>query len=130
MIFLDSDICIHFLNGKDAALLKRFQENSPADLKIASIVQAELLFGVQNSKKKQANGSKLARFLEPLEIISFDSKAASIYAQIRFELAKRGALIGPNDLILAATVLANDGALATRNTGEFKRLAQLRLEIW
>jgi len=130
MIFLDSDICIHFLNGKDLDLIRKFQAKSPYDLKIASIVQAELLFGVQNSKKARENGLKLAQFLEPYEIVSFDSRAASIYAGIRFELTKKGNLIGPNDLVLAATVIANQGSLATRNMGEFKRLRELRLEEW
>ena len=130
MIFLDSDVCIHFLNGKDTNLIKRFQANSPADIKIASIVQAELLFGVANSKKIRENGLKLTKFLEPYEILTFDSLAASIYAQIRFELSKKGNLIGPNDLILAATVMANNGTLATRNIGEFKRLEKLNIETW
>jgi len=130
MIFLDSDVCIHFLNGKDTNLIKRFQANSPADIKIASIVQAELLFGVANSKKIRENGLKLTKFLEPYEILTFDSLAASIYAQIRFELSKKGNLIGPNDLILAATVMANNGTLATRNIGEFKRLEKLNIEAW
>jgi tRNA(fMet)-specific endonuclease VapC len=130
MIFLDSDICIHFLNGKDSDLIKRFQANSPRDIKIASIVQAELLFGVANSTKVRENGAKLKRFLEPYEILPFDSRAASVYAQIRFELGKKGNLIGPNDLILAATVLANQGTLVTRNVGEFRRLENLNLENW
>lgn len=130
MIFLDSDVCIHFLNGKDSTLLKKFQSHSPSDLKIASIVQAELLFGVQNSKKIRDNSAKLAKFLEPYEVVSFDSTAAAIYAQIRFELAKKETPIGPNDFILAATVLANAGSLATRNVGEFKRLDKLKIEIW
>jgi tRNA(fMet)-specific endonuclease VapC len=130
VIFLDSDICIHFLNGKDLSVLKKFQEHKPGDLKIASIVQAELLFGVQNSKKKLENSEKLSRFLEPYEIVSFDDRAAAVYAQVRFELAKKGTLIGPNDLILAATVIANNGSLVTRNVGEFKRLARLKLEAW
>jgi len=130
MIFLDSDICIHFLNGKDPDLIKRFQAQSPADLKVASIVQAELLFGVANSKKIRENGAKLAKFLEPYEIVNFDDRAASAYAKIRFELTKKGALIGPNDLILAATVIANQGSLATRNIGEFKRLEDLQIEAW
>ncbi len=130
MIFLDSDICIHFLNGKDPDLIKRFQAQSPADLKVASIVQAELLFGVANSKKIRENGAKLAKFLEPYEIVNFDDRAASVYAKIRFELTKKGALIGPNDLILAATVIANQGSLATRNIGEFKRLEDLQIEAW
>lgn len=130
MIFLDSDICIHFLNGKDPDLVKKFQSQSPRDLKIASVVQAELMFGVQNSKRVRENGTKLNKFLEPYEIISFDSLAAKIYAQIRYELTKKGALIGPNDFILAATVIANNGSLATRNVGEFKRLANLKIETW
>ena len=130
MIFLDSDICMHFLKGKDASVLKKFQEQKPSDLKIASIVQAELLFGVQNSKKKLENSKKLSRFLEPYEIVSFDDRAAAVYAQIWFELAKKGTLIGPNALILAATVIANDSSLATRNVGEFKQLTRLKLEDW
>lgn len=130
MIFLDSDICIHFLNGKDPALIEKFQAQTPNDLKIASVVQAELLFGVQNSKKARENSVKLAKFLEPFEIISFDSRSAVVYAQIRFQLTKRGTLIGPNDLILAATVIANQGSLATRNVGEFARLEDLRIENW
>jgi tRNA(fMet)-specific endonuclease VapC len=130
MIFLDSDICIHFLNGKDPEIIERFQAQSPADLKIASIVQAELMFGAQNSKKQRENTSKLAKFFEPYEIIDFDRQAAAIYAQIRFELTKKGTLIGPNDLILAATVIANHGSLATRNIGEFKRLTNLKIETW
>lgn len=130
MIFLDSDICIHFLNGKDPDLIKKFQAYSPTELKVASIVQAELLFGVANSKKIRQNSSKLAKFLEPYDIVPFDSRAASVYAKIRFELSKKGNLIGPNDLILAATVIANQGTLVTRNIGEFKRLESLNIETW
>lgn len=130
MIFLDSDICIHFLNGKDPALIQKFQAQTPNDLKIASVVQAELLFGVQNSKKSRENGAKLAKFLDPFEIIDFGSRAAEVYAQIRLELTKKGTPIGPNDMILAATVIANQGSLATRNVGEFARLENLRIELW
>lgn len=130
MIFLDSDICIHFLNGKDPDLIKKFQAYSPTELKVASIVQAELLFGAANSKKIRQNSSKLAKFLEPYDIVPFDSRAASVYAKIRFELSKKGNLIGPNDLILAATVIANQGTLVTRNIGEFKRLESLNIETW
>lgn len=130
MIFLDSDICIHFLNGRDSGLITRFQEHSPNDIKIASIVQAELLFGVTNSKKVRENGIKLTKFLEPFEILPFDGLAASIYAQIRFELSRQGNLIGPNDLILAATVIAHKGTLITRNVGEFTRIESLYVETW
>jgi len=35
-----------------------------------------------------------------------------------------------NDLILAATVLANDGILVTNNEVEFKRVKELNMENW
>ncbi len=38
--------------------------------------------------------------------------------------------IGPNDLVNAATVLARDGTLVTRNTREFERVEGLRVEDW
>ena len=36
----------------------------------------------------------------------------------------------PDDLILAATVLANDGILVTNNEVEFKRVKKLNMENW
>jgi tRNA(fMet)-specific endonuclease VapC len=39
-------------------------------------------------------------------------------------------LIGPNDLIIAATALAHACILVTHNTQEFSRAARLRIEDW
>jgi len=55
---------------------------------------------------------------------------AEHYAQIRDDLETNGQVIGPFDLLLAATALANDLTLVTHNTGEFKRVADLRVEDW
>lgn len=38
--------------------------------------------------------------------------------------------VGPNDLLIAATVLANNGTLITHNTKEFSRIEDLRVEDW
>ncbi|MCB1199252.1 MAG: type II toxin-antitoxin system VapC family toxin [Leptospiraceae bacterium] len=130
LVFLDSDICIHFLNGKDKAIVEKFKKYTPDEIKIAAIVKAELLFGVQNSHRRKENHLKLSQFLEPFEIVPFDSHAAEVYDEIRFELKNNGNIIGPNNLILASTVLTNEGTLATRNLGEFNRLESLKIEAW
>jgi tRNA(fMet)-specific endonuclease VapC len=39
-------------------------------------------------------------------------------------------MIGPNDMIIAATVLAHDATLVTHNLREFQRIAELRTLDW
>jgi tRNA(fMet)-specific endonuclease VapC len=68
--------------------------------------------------------------LEPFEIVPFDTLCAEWYADIRENLERRGQVIGPNDLLIAATTLAHHGTLVTHNTREFRRIARLTLEDW
>lgn len=69
-------------------------------------------------------------FIAPYKIIPFAEKEAEIYGKIREELSKKGKLIGPNDMLIAATALANGAVLVTHNTDEFSRVPELKLEDW
>jgi tRNA(fMet)-specific endonuclease VapC len=42
----------------------------------------------------------------------------------------KGSPVGPNDLIIAATVLSQNSVLVTNNTKEFRRIQELMLENW
>jgi len=128
--FLDTNICIYFLKGTFPALLQRLKTKRPEEIKIASIVKAELLLGAYKSSDPTKTEKIVQEFLLPFTIISFDDQAAIIYAQIRGSLEKEGQVIGPNDLILAATVLAHDGILVTNNVVEFERMKDLKIENW
>lgn len=70
------------------------------------------------------------KFLFPFEIVPFDSEAAEIYSQIRYQFECSGNVIGPNDLIIASTVLANKAILITNNEREFKRVQNLKVKNW
>jgi tRNA(fMet)-specific endonuclease VapC len=128
--YLDTNICIYFLKGLYPLLLNKIFARSPDSIKIASIVKAELLYGAEKSRKKDENLDKVNRFLLPYEIVPFDDKAAVRYSGIRAELEKTGVVIGPNDMIIAATVLAGDGILITNNEREFQRVSGLVIENW
>jgi tRNA(fMet)-specific endonuclease VapC len=65
-----------------------------------------------------------------LRSVPFDDEAADHYGAIRAQLTAAGRLIGPNDLMTAATALARDAVLVTRNDREFRRVAGLRVEVW
>ena len=130
MYMLDSDTCINCMRGKDKEVLNRIVSLTPANFKIPAIVLAELWFGVAHSTSKEANASILEVFLYDFEIAPFDEQCAKAYSKIREHLTTRGMLIGPNDMLIAATALANDATLVTNNVREFSRVPELKVERW
>ncbi len=128
--FLDTNICIYFLKGISTNINIKLHQVNPNNIKIPSIVKAELLFGAAKSNRKKQNTELINKFLLPLEIIPFDSRAAEFYAIVRSSLEKKGKVIGPNDLMIASIVLANNGTLVTNNVKEFKRIVKLKVVNW
>jgi hypothetical protein len=55
-------------------------------------------------------------------LLSFDTQAAIHVDEIKHTLAQRGELIGPMDLLIAATVVRHGTTLITNNTLEFPRI--------
>ncbi len=128
--YLDTNICIYFLKGQYFQLLNIIMSHSPADIKIPSMVKAELLYWAEKSQRKEENLEKVKKFLLPFEIISFDDQAAIEYSAIRADMERTGFVTGPNDLIIAATVLSRRGSLVTNNEKEFRRIPGLTVENW
>ena len=130
MVVLDTNVCIHFLNGTDRRVLAHFQAHSPAEIAICSVVKAELFYGAQHSQRRDANLQRLHDFFAPLSSLPFDDRCAEHYGLIRADLAAQGRSIGPNDLLIAATARAHQATLITHNTQEFGRVAGLALTDW
>ena len=128
--YLDANICIYALKERYPAIGGRIRKMSPASIKIPSIVKGELLFGARKSDRPEHTLEIIARFLFPFEIVPFGDAAAESYSRIRFDLERRGKPVGPNDLIVAATVLADHGTLVTHNLREFRRIKDLVVEDW
>lgn len=125
---LDTDTCIGVL--RDATRVAgRLREHSPADLAVASMTLAELLFGARNSRRQQDAQARVAAFLDaPLWIVPFDTEAARHYAEIRFAL--KATPIGTADLLIAGTARANRLVVVTGNEREFGRVPGLAVENW
>ena len=128
--FLDTNICIYFLKGTYPQIRTRLMQHGPEDIKIPVIVKAELLYGAAKSEKRKENEKNITRFLEPFEIVPFDDSATICHADIRSKAEIKGSPVGPNDLIIAATVLSQNGVLVTNNTKEFRRIQELTVENW
>ena len=67
------------------------------------------------------------KFLKPFECLPINAETTWHYGGQYRELARRGELIGCNDLWIAATALAHQLPLATSNVREFERVNGLQV---
>ncbi len=129
MILLDTHICIYIINAKPPAVLAQFKDYQLGEIGLSSVVAAELAFGVAKSGSAR-NEAALKRFLAPLQILPFDERAVWAYGKLRADLERQGQSIGALDTLIAAYALSLDAILVTKNTREFSRIKDLRLENW
>ncbi len=131
MIYLlDTNTCIRFLNRRHSPVKDRLAARSPADIRLCSMVKAELYCGAYRSARRDENLALLEEFFARVISLPFDDRAASVSGQIRAALSLTGQLIGPNDLVIAAIALVNEVTLVTHNVGEFGHVPGLIMEDW
>lgn len=130
MWLLDTNACIALLNGSSRPLADRLARQRPSQIRLCSVVKAELLFGARNSDRVADNLRLLDNFFERFVSLPFDDDCADAYARTRVDLQRAGNPIGPNDLMIAAIAIAGDATLVTHNTGEFARVVGLKVEDW
>ena len=122
--------CIRILNDSSAAVVTRFRRESPATIRLCSVVKAELLYGARKSRRVAATLKNLEQFFDPIASVPFDDAAAGEYGVIRAQLERAGTPIGANDLMIAAIARHHDLTLVTNNMDEFCRIASLRVDNW
>ena len=83
---------------------------------------------MEKSANPRAAREAVEEFLLPFQVVPFDWRCANEYGKIRAALERQGKAIGGNDMLIAATALANDAVLVTNNVREFKRVPGLSLE--
>jgi tRNA(fMet)-specific endonuclease VapC len=131
MIYLlDTNAWIEYLNGRSPAIAGRIATTRLSDLRLCSVVVAELAFGAHKGSRTADNLRVLQQIQSYLISLPFDDSAAAIYGQVRVQLERAGTPIGPNDLMIASIAVANDLTLVTRNLREFSRVSSLKLENW
>jgi tRNA(fMet)-specific endonuclease VapC len=94
------------------------------------VTKAELLYGVELSPRRAQDAAALSAFLPYVEVVDLGEDVAPHYAEIRAKLKRRGAMIGANDLFIAAHARALGLTLVTNDTAEFERVSGLALENW
>lgn len=129
MWLLDTNAWIAYLNPRPNPVRERILEH-PGRVLLCDVVKAELLFGAYRSTQVERNLGTLRTLFEAVDSLPFEGRAADACGRVRATLQQQGRPIGPYDMQIAATALANDLTLVTHNTREFTRVPDLRLEDW
>lgn len=117
-------------------VLKRIQETKNIST-VATVSFEEMLYGVKRipaSKKQSDLFSFYVDFIQAnYEIIPFDLHASWIHSDIRERLEQKGKRAPLADSMIAATAIANNLVLVTRNVKDFediKEVSSLMIENW
>jgi len=118
------------MNQHPPEVLEKFRKVGVGEVAISSITLSELNYGAQKSSSIKKNITRIEEFVYPFDVLSYDEAASKEYGKIRACLEKKGQVIGPLDMLIAAHALSRNLILITNNTAEFKRVRSLRVENW
>ena len=130
LYMLHTDTCAFVLRRTSDTLLERIQAVPVVQQVMSVVTYAELLYGVQVSSKKKANQAAVEALALHLAVLEWTRDAAKYYAEIRADLRRKGAMIGANDLMIAAHARSLGAVVVTNNTRDFARVKGLKVENW
>jgi tRNA(fMet)-specific endonuclease VapC len=129
MYVLDTNILIYFFKGL-GNVKQNLLEKPPKDIGVPTIVFYELEVGIKKSESPGKRIKQLNDFISTVNVLPFSQAEAQASAKIRVQLEKKGTPIGPYDILIAGTALANRATLVTHNLGEFCRIENLNVIDW
>ena len=97
---------------------------------IAAITASELLHGCYRADDAGVRARRFAfveALIELVPVLPFGLTEARRHAELWVELLESGKLIGPHDLLIGATAVAQGHGLLTLNAREFSRVPGLRV---
>ena len=129
---IDTSVLIAVERGRlDPAALQH--ERDDEEIAMAAITASELLHGLHRLKSAVSR-ARAERFIDDLlalvPVIPFDLDVARVHARLDAELSAAGTQVGDADLMIAATAVALDYRIATRDMRSFPRIKGLDVVRW
>lgn len=126
---LDSNILIYFFKNT-GAVRARLEQKRDDEIQLCTPVIWEILSGTLKSQNPSTQLARLQAVQKRFAVLPFDLPSANAAAKIRANLELSGNPIGPVDTLIAGIAVANNLTVVTRNTREFSRIPDLKVENW
>jgi tRNA(fMet)-specific endonuclease VapC len=128
---LDTDTASYLVKGRSASVAFHLRNTLPEHTCISVVTQAELLYGLKRLPSEHRLQLAVRQFLKMVQILMWNSDAATWYADIRHQLISDGQPIGDMDMMIAAHSLGAGAILVSNNQRHFARIkAPLQLVNW
>ena len=121
---VDTNVIIKMLKADERAV-ELFEQAEKVDIPV--IVAGELIYGAENSTRKQENLNIFSDFLSQYNIIEVDLQIAQVYGEIKAQLKRDGLTIPENDIWIAATAKTKHYTLLTFD-GHFSQINGLNVK--
>lgn len=133
MVVLDTTILIDLLKDEKEAVNKfKKLEKENEELLTTQINVFELIQGVYKQKNNvQKRISAIDMLLQKIKILDITFISSFTSGKISGELRKKGLQISPSDVLIAGTAIANnEKTIVTRNTKDFKKIPEIKVETY
>lgn len=130
MYLLDTCIISYLMKGSCPRLNEKILTVPPSEIAVSSVTVFEMEYGAARKNWGDHLKKRMYILLSTFQIIPFTAEDAIAAGQIRADLAKRGEIIGGYDVMIAGQGVSRGFTVVTHNTGEFKRIPNIRLEDW
>lgn len=126
---LDTNILSDLVRNPQGRAADRIRDVGDASVCTSIVATAELRFSVEKNRS-----SRLMRQVEivlsGIETLPLIAPFDETYARMRAQMERAGAIIGANDMLIAAHALTANLVLVTANEREFARVPKLKIENW
>jgi tRNA(fMet)-specific endonuclease VapC len=131
-IIIDSSVLIAWERDQ-LDLETQMAHYTEEDFAITAMTASELLHGVHRAttpRRRSQREAFVEGLLSRIPVFSFDLVTARVHARLSSELAVKKTPVGPHDLIIAATAIANGYAVAARDERSFPKVQGLSILRW
>ena len=136
MTVLDTNALSEILRlDPSPAVTARFESQSPEELYITTITQAEILYGIEilpDGRWKTALRESAIQLFEQFagRVLAFDEASAWVFAAIAAAHRKAGRRISEMNCQIAAIALSRKASLCTRNVRDFPQYGITFINPW
>lgn len=132
MYLLDTNILSELIKRHPSPSVLSHLRSKPAHTLFTScICVMELRFGSALREDAEIFWGKISReIISRVNIVPITKNEALIAGNILAELRKQGEIIGLEDVLIAASALANQYIVVTANIRRFSRIKGLQVENW
>jgi tRNA(fMet)-specific endonuclease VapC len=125
---LDTDTVSFALRG-EGDVGEHLTAHAPSEICLSAISLSELRFGADKRRPKRLH-QLIHTFTATVDVLPFDSVAATIFGRVCAALQFKGTPIGTLDTLIAAHAMSLNLTLVTNNTKHFKQVRGLKIQNW